>query len=207
MFISFSRIEIKAEESSIEKTLLGDVIYREDISVSEYVISGYLKSGDNITIGIWAGNDWGQQKSMDPGDDLHPYPHRDVFIAIKDSQGKNTTLIFPFTTGKGGAVAYDPVGIYPIFQDAGIWDNKNFCVRIIRDDKYTIEFLGYYPPTAPPAKELEPPYHFAVTKTSLTPNDKKNISYNSTFLSLGALSCISGIIVSLFGFKAKPKKS
>lgn len=209
LLISFSiSITATIEAGDVEKTSLGKVVWREGISISEYKIPCYLKSGDNITIGIWAGNDWGQQKSYDPGDDYHPYPHRDVFIAIKDSQGKNTTLEFPFTTGKGGAVAYDPNGIHPVFQDAGLyyWDGSNFWVHITKDDYYTVEFLGYHPITLPPAEPQEPPYQFTVTKISLSSNTKKDISYNSTFLSFGTLLSTSGIITSIIGFKTNSKR-
>lgn len=207
ILISFSKIETSQAEGP-ENTVLGDIIWKEGISIDEYRVSADLKSGDNITIGLWAGNDWGQQKSFDPGDDLHPYPHRDVFILIKDSEGKNTTLEFPFTTGHGGAVAYDPNGIHPLFQDVGLyyWNGKEFGIHITKDDHYTVEFMGYYPPTQPPAEPIEPPYRFKVTKISPPSNTATDISFNYNYISFGTLLCTLGIIISVIGFKSKPKR-
>ncbi|MEM2954008.1 MAG: hypothetical protein QXU21_07030 [Candidatus Bathyarchaeia archaeon] len=219
VLISMSKSEVIAgEKSRIEEKTVGDIWNMT--SIDQCVISSFFKEGDNVSIYITAGSFWQQESTLDM-DDPHPYPHRDIFVAIIDSQGRNTTLNIPFRLGTLG-VAMEPTGIFPvkelvngdyfIFEEAGKWNNKTYKVEIVRNDNYTIKFLGYYPPInpdpihPPDPKGYYPPQRFRVTvDTKISETEKEDI-YNQPLLFSGAWLCVLGVIISLIGAKIKPKK-
>jgi hypothetical protein len=219
ILISLSRSEVIAgEKSRVEEKTVGDIWNMT--SIDQCVISSFFKEGDNISIYITAGSFWQQESTLDT-DDPHPYLHRDIFVAIIDSQGKNTTLNIPFKLGTLG-VAMEPTGIFPVkepingdyyvFEDAGKWNNKTYRVEIVRNDNYTIKFLGYNPPVSPdplhPPDQYGyyPPQRFRVTVATKTSETEKKDIYNQPLLFSGSWLCALGVIISLVGVKMKPKK-